>query len=109
MAGVSPASAADEHYVADIYEDARSLAHDEDGVALVHGVGEQHQATDEAQVPERRRNDAFAAAFVHGLSLGWPPREIAVVANKVGAIVATRPGGTPGWTVGEALQLGAER
>jgi fructokinase len=53
--------------------------------------------------------DAFAAAFVHGLSLGWPPREIAVVANKVGAMVATRPGGTPDWTVGEALQLGAER
>jgi len=53
--------------------------------------------------------DAFAAAFVHGLSLGWPPRETAVFANKVGAIVATRPGGTPDWTVAEVLELGAER
>jgi fructokinase len=53
--------------------------------------------------------DAFAAAFLHGLSLGWPARETAVFANQVGAIVATRPGGTPDWTVAEALKLGAER
>ena len=53
--------------------------------------------------------DAFAAAFLHGLSLGWPARETAVFANQVGAIVSTRPGGTPDWTVAEALKLGAER
>ena len=39
--------------------------------------------------------DAFAAAFVHGLSLQWPPAEIADFANRVAALVASRPGGTP--------------
>lgn len=52
--------------------------------------------------------DAFAAAFLHGLSLAWPAREIAVFANRVGAVVAGRQGGTPDWTVEEALSLGAE-
>ncbi len=49
--------------------------------------------------------DAFAAAFVHGLSQGWGLREIGEFANKVGAIVASRPGGTPDWTVEEALGI----
>jgi fructokinase len=49
--------------------------------------------------------DAFAAAFVHGLSLQWPPREIADFANRVAALVASRPGGTPAWTLEEARAL----
>ena len=49
--------------------------------------------------------DAFAAAFVHGLSLQWPPAEIADFANRVAAIVASRPGGTPFWTLEEARAL----
>jgi fructokinase len=49
--------------------------------------------------------DAFAAAFVHGLSLKWPPAEIADFANRVAAIVASRPGGTPSWTLEEARAL----
>ena len=49
--------------------------------------------------------DAFAAAFVHGLSLQWPPAEIADFANRVAALVASRPGGTPPWTLEEALAL----
>jgi fructokinase len=49
--------------------------------------------------------DAFAAAFVHGLSLRWPTAEIADFANRVAALVASRPGGTPHWTVEEALNL----
>ena len=53
--------------------------------------------------------DAFAAAFIHGLSLQWPPAEIADFANRVAALVASRPGGTPAWTLEEvrALQVGA--
>jgi fructokinase len=50
--------------------------------------------------------DAFAAAFVHGLGCGWPPQEIAEFANRVGALVASRPGGTPSWTIEEAKALG---
>ena len=49
--------------------------------------------------------DAFAAAFVHGLSLRWPPGEIADFANRVAALVASRPGGTPHWTLEEAKAL----
>lgn len=49
--------------------------------------------------------DAFAAAYVHGLSLAWPPAEIADFANRVAALVASRPGGTPYWTVEEAWAL----
>ena len=49
--------------------------------------------------------DAFAAAFVHGLSLQWPLREIADFANRIAALVASRPGGTPPWTLEEARAL----
>ncbi len=49
--------------------------------------------------------DAFAAAFVHGMREGWPAQEMADFANRVGALVASRPGGTPSWTIEEALLL----
>ena len=49
--------------------------------------------------------DAFAAAFAHGLSMQWPPVEIADFANRVAALVASRPGGTPAWTLEEARAL----
>jgi fructokinase len=49
--------------------------------------------------------DAFAAAFVHGLYEGWRPREITDFANRVGALVASRTGAIPAWTVEEACAL----
>jgi fructokinase len=49
--------------------------------------------------------DAFAAAFVHGMGCGWPAREIADFANRVGALVASRPGGTPPWTLEEVRRM----
>lgn len=49
--------------------------------------------------------DAFAAAYVHGLSWQWPPAEIADFANRVAALVASRAGGTPFWTIEEARAL----
>jgi fructokinase len=45
--------------------------------------------------------DAFAAAFLHGLGERWPAQKVADFANRVGALVASRPGGTPSWTVEE--------
>jgi fructokinase len=42
--------------------------------------------------------DAFAAAFVHGLGSGWPAGQVADFANRVGAVVAGRPGAIPSWT-----------
>jgi fructokinase len=50
--------------------------------------------------------DAFAAALVHGMGEGWPAQEVADFANRVGALVASRPGGTPSWTIEEARALG---
>ena len=49
--------------------------------------------------------DAFSAALAHGLSAGWPATKIADFANRIGALVASRPGGTPTWTVEEAMAL----
>lgn len=49
--------------------------------------------------------DAFSAALVHGIGSGWPARRAADFANRVGALVASRPGGTPRWTVTEAMAL----
>lgn len=49
--------------------------------------------------------DAFAAALVHGLASSWEPARICDFANRVGALVASRPGAIPSWTVTEVLTL----
>jgi fructokinase len=49
--------------------------------------------------------DAFSAAFLHGLELGWPTERTAAFANALGAIVASRAGATPPWTVEEVFRL----
>jgi fructokinase len=46
--------------------------------------------------------DAFAAAFMHGLSLNWAAGDIAAFANRVGGLVASRDGAIPDWTLEEA-------
>lgn len=50
--------------------------------------------------------DAFAAAFVHGLGSGWPGEPVADFANRVGAVVASRPGAIPSWTMDDIKTLG---
>ena len=47
--------------------------------------------------------DAFAAAFLHGRN--WPVDIRASFANALGAVVASRRGGTPPWAVEECMQL----
>jgi fructokinase len=49
--------------------------------------------------------DAFAAAFLHGLGSGWSTRKVADFANRVGALVASRRGAIPDWTISEATAL----
>jgi fructokinase len=49
--------------------------------------------------------DAFSAALLHGLNAGWPTTQLAEFANRVGALVASRPGGTPKWTLEQAMAL----
>lgn len=48
--------------------------------------------------------DAFAAAFLHGLISDWPVAKIAAFANRIGALVASRHGAIPEWTVEEAAE-----
>jgi len=52
--------------------------------------------------------DAFAAAFLHGLGRGWPTPDVADFANRVGALVASRRGAIPDWTIAEAKSLQAK-
>jgi fructokinase len=49
--------------------------------------------------------DAFAAAFLHGLDQGWDVRRCGVFANAVGALVASRAGAIPEWSVDEAGRM----
>jgi fructokinase len=49
--------------------------------------------------------DAFAAAFVHGVGSGWSSARVADFANRVGALVASRAGAVPSWTVAEVETL----
>jgi fructokinase len=49
--------------------------------------------------------DAFAAAFLHGYDLGWPMLETAKFANALGALVASRAGATPEWTMAEVQEI----
>jgi fructokinase len=49
--------------------------------------------------------DAFAAGFMHGLIRGWTVAETAAFANRLGALVASRHGAIPDWTLKEALEL----
>ncbi len=49
--------------------------------------------------------DAFAAAFLHGLASAWSPARIADFANRVAALVVSRPGAVPPWTSEEVNEL----
>jgi fructokinase len=51
--------------------------------------------------------DAFAAAFLHGLCSQWPADKIADFANRLGALVASRAGAVPPWTLKELESLPA--
>lgn len=52
--------------------------------------------------------DAFSAAFVHGLSAGWPAERVAIFSNRVGALVASRSGATPAWTLDDIQPAASE-
>jgi fructokinase len=49
--------------------------------------------------------DAFSAALLHGINAGWSVSAIAIFANRVGALVASQSGGTPKWTMADAMAL----
>jgi fructokinase len=49
--------------------------------------------------------DAFSAAFCHGISQSWPAARIGDFANRVGALVASRPEAVSDWTVDDCYLL----
>lgn len=49
--------------------------------------------------------DAFAAAVLHGLWSRWPVEKVADFANRVGALITSRPGAIPLWTIDELATL----
>jgi fructokinase len=49
--------------------------------------------------------DAFAAALLHGIDARWPAPRVADFANRLGALVAGRKGGTPEWSMEELQAL----
>ena len=49
--------------------------------------------------------DAFAATFLHGYDRGWPISQAADFANALGALVASRAGATPDWTINEIVAM----
>lgn len=51
--------------------------------------------------------DAFSAALVHGIGEGWELSRIAEFCNRLGALVASRRGAIPAWTVEEVAALKA--
>jgi hypothetical protein len=52
--------------------------------------------------------DAFTAAVRHGISQGWPPERTGEFANRVGAVVASRPGAVSDWTIEDCYALTRE-
>jgi len=49
--------------------------------------------------------DAFAAALLHGLAQGWDARRTGDFANRLGAVVAARPGALPPWSMDDCWRL----
>jgi fructokinase len=49
--------------------------------------------------------DAFSAGLVHGLSQGWDTPKIGRFANACGAVVASKPGAIPEWSVDEVRAM----
>jgi fructokinase len=49
--------------------------------------------------------DAFSAGLLHGLVMQWPLDQSATFANALGALVASRLGATPDWTLSECQNM----
>lgn len=76
-----------------------------DGASLVIGGEEHAVAGIRVDVVDTvGAGDAFAAGLLHGLMRGAAPDEALAFANRLGALVASRPGAIPPW---RADELGA--
>jgi fructokinase len=53
--------------------------------------------------------DAFSAGFLHGYQRSWPLEHTARFANALGALVASRAGATPVFSLDECEKLMREQ
>jgi fructokinase len=53
--------------------------------------------------------DAFSAAVCHGMLRNWPVLRIAEFANKVGALIASRPGAVFAWSIEDIESMNSGR
>ena len=49
--------------------------------------------------------DAFAAGFLHGLNKNWKLDKVCDSANRLGALIASKEGATPEWSIDEVISL----
>jgi len=67
-----------------------------DGCLVVSGDGEYEEPGRVVDVVDTvGAGDAFTAGLISGLLRGWGPRRSARLANRIGALVASRPGAMP--------------
>jgi fructokinase len=93
-------------YAARYRWDAVCVTRGSDGCALLLGGEYREVPGYRVEVADTvGAGDAFAAALLDGIESGKTLREIADFANRLGALVASRCGGTPPWTVEELLTL----
>lgn len=86
--------------------DAVGVTQGEKGCAILSGSRYAEVAGYQVTVRDTvGAGDAFAAAFLHGLSQGWPPGRTGDFANRLGALVASREGAIPPWSVAECEAL----
>jgi len=77
-----------------------------DGCVLLHGDKYVAAAAPKVTVADTiGAGDAFCAALLHGIGRNWPPNQIAAFACGVGALVASRAGGSPLWRPEEIAAL----
>lgn len=82
--------------------DAVAVTRGENGcVVLIRGEYAEDRGVDVQVSDTVGAGDAFGAAFLHGVSLGWPAAQVAHFANQVGALVASRAGAVPAWDPAE--------
>ncbi len=72
---------------------------------LLDGVFVEHDGFRVTVADAVGAGDAFAAALVHGIGERWPVMQIAAFCNGVGALVASRRGAIPAWSVDELGSL----
>ncbi|MGA2696928.1 MAG: carbohydrate kinase [Terriglobales bacterium] len=89
-------------YAADFNLEAVCVTRGSKGCALLHGDEYVESPGYQIKVADTvGAGDAFAAGLLHGIGNEWPAEKIADFANRVGALVASRAGAIPAWTLDE--------